>query len=120
MGNNMKYAIIENGVVTNVALADSPLASNWVASDAASIGWAYDGANFTAPAVYVPTLAEQSSSVRSKRTGLLKETDWTQLADSPADSATWAIYRQALRDITKHPSFPNLSDSDWPVKLTTT
>lgn len=25
-------------------------------------------------------------------------------------------YRQALRDITDHANFPNLSDSDWPTK----
>ena len=25
-------------------------------------------------------------------------------------------YRQALRDITGHDNWPNLSDSDWPVK----
>jgi len=25
-------------------------------------------------------------------------------------------YRQALRDITTHPNWPNLEESDWPVK----
>jgi hypothetical protein len=64
--------------------------------------------------------AASASAVRLKRTELLADTDWTQLFDSPADSATWAAYRQALRDITKHPSFPHLSDNDWPVKSTTT
>jgi hypothetical protein len=55
-----------------------------------------------------------ATAVRRKRTELLNDTDWTQLADAPADAATWATYRQALRDITKHPSFPHLSDNDWP------
>jgi len=27
-----------------------------------------------------------------------------------------ATYRQALRDITSHDNFPNLSDADWPTK----
>ena len=29
----------------------------------------------------------------------LARTDWTQIADSPADKAAWATYRQALRDL---------------------
>lgn len=29
----------------------------------------------------------------------LARTDWTQIADSTADKAAWAIYRQALRDL---------------------
>jgi len=38
--------------------------------------------------------------IRSQRNQMLKDTDWTQLADSPADDLAWAVYRQALRDIT--------------------
>lgn len=40
-GVYMKYAIIENNVVVNVALADFPMADNWVQSDAAVIGDGY-------------------------------------------------------------------------------
>lgn len=29
----------------------------------------------------------------------LSRTDWTQVADSPADKTAWAEYRQALRDL---------------------
>ena len=43
----------------------------------------------------------QWTVIRSQRTQLLKDCDWTQLADSPVDKAAWATYRQALRDITK-------------------
>lgn len=50
----MKYAIIENGVVTNIAMADGPLAPNWVQSDTAGIGWTYDNGVFTAPVVPEP------------------------------------------------------------------
>jgi hypothetical protein len=46
----MKYAIIENGVVINTALADAPLADNWIESDVGGIGWTYEGGVFTAPA----------------------------------------------------------------------
>ena len=50
----MKYAIIENGVVVNVASADFPLGPNWVQSDTAGIGWTYDNGVFTAPVVPEP------------------------------------------------------------------
>jgi len=51
---------------------------------------------------------------RDKRNSLLKDSDWTQVADAPVDKAAWANYRQALRDITTHPNFPNLQEADWP------
>jgi hypothetical protein len=36
--------------------------------------------------------------MRNHRDRLLKESDWTQVADSPVDREAWATYRQALRD----------------------
>jgi len=50
--------------------------------------------------------AEQAKSVRASRTEKLKDSDWTQIADSTADKAAWATYRQALRDITGQAGFP--------------
>ena len=50
--------------------------------------------------------AEQAANVRNSRTEMLKDCDWTQIADSTADKAVWAIYRQALRDITTQSGFP--------------
>ena len=50
--------------------------------------------------------AEQAKSVRNQRTQLLKDCDWTQIADSTADKTAWATYRQALRDITAQSGFP--------------
>ena len=50
--------------------------------------------------------AEQAASVRNSRTEKLKDSDWTQIADSTADKAVWATYRQALRDITAQSGFP--------------
>jgi hypothetical protein len=50
--------------------------------------------------------AEQAANVRRTRTEMLKDCDWTQIADSTADKATWATYRQALRDITAQSGFP--------------
>jgi hypothetical protein len=50
--------------------------------------------------------AEQAANVRRTRTEKLKDCDWTQIADSTADKAAWATYRQALRDITAVNGFP--------------
>lgn len=44
-----------------------------------------------------------------KRDALLYASDWTQLSDNPLNTQqkeAWAIYRQALRDITKEPNYP--------------
>ena len=49
---------------------------------------------------------EQAKNVRSSRDTLLSESDWTQLADSTADKAIWATYRQALRDVPAQAGFP--------------
>src|SRR3546814_10384400 len=43
-------------------------------------------------------------TIRSRRSPLLKNSDWTQMADSPLTSsakADWAAYRQTLRDLTR-------------------
>ena len=37
--------------------------------------------------------------IRYQRDQLLLACDWTQVADSKADKAAWAEYRQALRDL---------------------
>jgi len=57
--------------------------------------------------------AEQAKSVRNSRTEKLKDSDWTQIADSTADKVAWATYRQALRDITAQAGFP--WTIEWPV-----
>ena len=56
--------------------------------------------------------AEQAKSVRETRTKKLAESDWTQLTDAPVNSALWATYRQALRDVPSQSSFP--WDITWP------
>jgi hypothetical protein len=58
--------------------------------------------------------AGQAASVRAERNDKLASTDWTQLADSTADKAAWAEYRQALRDITVQAGFP--WTIDWPTQ----
>jgi hypothetical protein len=58
--------------------------------------------------------AGQAAQVRAERNALLAASDWTQLADSTADKAAWATYRQALRDVTEQSGFP--WTIDWPTQ----
>jgi hypothetical protein len=53
----MKFAIIENGIVNNMAISGEPLDQNWIASDTAQIGDAWDGQAFTSPAPLPPTIS---------------------------------------------------------------
>jgi hypothetical protein len=58
--------------------------------------------------------AAASSTARARRAGLLAACDWTQLPDVPAaTSSAWAAYRQALRDITEQPGYPE--NIIWPI-----
>ena len=51
-------------------------------------------------------LAEQWESVRDDRNLRLSTCDWTQLADANVDTAAWASYRQALRDLPQTQTNP--------------
>lgn len=51
---------------------------------------------------------------REIRNDLLKDSDWTQLADSSVDKTAWANYRQQLRDIPNQSGFPR--NINWPIK----
>lgn len=55
---------------------------------------------------------QQWMNVASQRNHLLYLCDWTQLADSNVDKAGWAVYRQALRDITEQSDPFNIV---WPT-----
>lgn len=56
----MRYAIVENGVVINVAESEEALAPNWFQADEPQIGWLYDGQDFIPPVVEpVPVVPQQ-------------------------------------------------------------
>ncbi len=105
-----KYAIIENGKVINVAVSEAALEPNWIQSDVAKPGDDYVDGQFVTPASDTEAAA---AAVRATRNALLLQSDWTQLADAPVDTAAWAAYRQALRDIPTQSGFP--LDVVWPV-----
>ena len=61
--------------------------------------------------------AEAAERVRTERNKKLADSDWTQLADSSADTASWATYRSALRDLPSTEGFPH--NVTWPTEPTT-
>lgn len=59
-------------------------------------------------------LESKKFSMRSRRNSHLTDSDWTQLPDASVDTAAWATYRQALRDLPTQEGFPlNIT---WPTK----
>jgi len=57
--------------------------------------------------------ASRASAIRLERDRLLAETDWSALSDVTM-SPEMAAYRQALRDVTAQPGFPD--NVTWPAK----
>ena len=53
------------------------------------------------------------ANIRGQRNQLLKDCDWTQIADSTADKTAWATYRQTLRDLPSTITEPR-TFADWP------
>lgn len=57
---------------------------------------------------------QEAAAAREQRDGLLAASDWTQVADAPGDTAAWATYRQALRDLPASAGWP--SNITWPTQ----
>ena len=99
-----------NFTSANATLVDATLPPNWtgLAYAYADSDWVvFDQAILDDRAAYKAQRdTEQAASVRASRTEKLKDCDWTQISDSTADKATWATYRQALRDISAQAGFP--------------
>lgn len=66
-----------------------------------------------------PTAEQMLSQLRTQRDLLLRESDWTQMTDSPLSASgreLWAAYRQALRDLPE--TVADLTAIDWPTAPT--
>ena len=94
MANRNKYV---DGVLVDLSTEEI------TAKEAQDKAWA-DGAN--------ARLAEEHRITRNNK---LSDTDFYALSDVTM-SSEMQTYRQALRDITSHSNWPNLSDNDWPTK----
>lgn len=83
---------------------------------------AYDDGEFVSLVQVVDLTAEEIQSakdsamanIRGQRNQLLKDCDWTQIADCTIPKkAEWAAYRQALRDLPASVTDPR-TFADWP------
>ena len=114
----MRYAIVKDGKVINVAEADEEFASaqGWILCPAAGPRWLYDGVSCSEPP---RNIEAEWQVVREKRDRLLIESDSNVLPDrwaamSAEKQQEWATYRQTLRDIPQTYSDP--ADVVWPTK----
>ena len=56
------------------------------------------------------------SQIRVQRNNLLKQSDYTQIADNPdPKKAEWATYRQTLRDLPANITGDPRTFADWPT-----
>lgn len=63
-----------------------------------------------------PTDDDLSAAIRAERNMKIAACDWTVLSDAPlttTEKTNWNAYRQALRDVTAQPTFPQ--SVEWPV-----
>ena len=88
-----------------------------------SLGAIRDNEDGTFTQLYVETEIDTAEKVNRwilpRRNSEFFSSDWTQMNDSPlsdSDKASWATYRQALRDLPSHSNWPSLEDDDWPTK----
>lgn len=125
----MKYAIIENELVINIAVAEPDFAESqgWVelVGDA-GIGWSYINGQFIAPPQPQPTPEEIQAANKSQAEQLLQATDWVELGDvsdpnrNPhlTNKEAFSTYREQLRAIAVNPptepaTFPVKPEEIW-------
>lgn len=109
------YAIIENNIVSNVAVSDTAIEDNWfLVDDTVKIGDTKDGDTYTSP---LPT-EDEMRLVRD--TLLVEDVDpiitnpllWPELTDEK--QAEWAQYRTDLLNVPQQSGFP--TTINWPIK----
>ena len=118
-----KKALVLNGIVQQIEESSNTFEVHsdlkWIeCDDSVKVNWTYNGSTFANNDLR--TTAEKTAAewdlVRVNRTNLLKESDWTQGADSPltdSKKTEWATYRQSLRNIPTQSDPYNIT---WPTK----
>jgi hypothetical protein len=78
-------------------------------------GWVYKVAVADLTAEEIQSAKDSAmAQIRGQRNSFLKDCDWTQIADSTADKAAWATYRQALRDLPSTITTDPRTFNSWP------
>lgn len=88
------YAVIENGVIINVYVADEPQNSGDIAVTYAGIGWTYANDTFTAPAVVPLVLSPTQTAQNAIAAGLTVTSTST-----PVLNGTYALNPTSLADL---------------------
>tara|TARA_R110000824_G_C15171830_1_gene672975 strand:- start:166 stop:540 length:375 start_codon:yes stop_codon:yes gene_type:complete len=120
------HARVQDGVVMEViddkgndiaTMFTSEIVSSLVScDDTVTERMGYDGTDF-GPAPSLP-LDISWSNLRRERDDMLDLSDWTQANDSPLTDevkATWATYREALRNLPANTPDPTATVT-WPTK----
>lgn len=79
-------------------------------------GWLWNGSTFSEPSIEVENIDDYSTVV-TRRNKDLADSDWIvikSLEEGVAIPEEWKAYRQALRDLTQAPGWPE--PGSWPVK----
>ena len=111
-------AMLADWDVYPVAVEDRPSYGNGETVDQNSAPTLSDGSwsvGWTKRDKTQDEIDNEAVSVRRERDELLKDSDWTQLPDSPLTSATkteWATYRTSLRNVPDQTDFP--TSIIWP------
>lgn len=106
----------------NDEMLDSNLANNpqWASLDMQTLNYRQKRVDLdTLQIVDLVISQDIAEYIRSKRANLLRNSDWTQMQDSPLSEeqkAAWAVYRQALRDMPDTQQVNSVEEIVWPTK----
>jgi hypothetical protein len=107
----LDYVPIPDPEVGAVEFTEEPLELPPLNVDLSRIFVKFDAESLLAQLRSLDANNENSEKiVKLVRDQLLSHTDWTQAADSPLSESVkqnFATFRQALRDVTNHPDYPD-------------
>ena len=117
-------ALIKDGKVVQLSEEKFEVHSSltWVDNvpENVTIGWNYDGTNFsdTDTRTDEEKFNDSLYDLRARRNSLLSRSDWTQSRDvNLPNNDEWTTYRQNLRDITNGlTTIAEIEAVTWPTK----
>tara|TARA_R100000951_G_scaffold64836_1_gene54717 strand:+ start:708 stop:1058 length:351 start_codon:yes stop_codon:yes gene_type:complete len=113
------YAIIEDNIVSNMAVSDTALEDNWfLVDDTVKIGDTKDGDTYTS----APPSEEGMRAIRDRLLAedvdpiVINSLRWAELTD--AKQTEWTQYRTDLLNVPQQSGFP--TNITWPNKPSST